>query len=247
VDLTIEIKAIPRKTPEPKSESNVGLLSSILNRFNAPAGPTTEDLQTDHLWKRLNKNALYVRLRKNPDFRNLQTKFQEVIVKRKSHRPGSHAEFEFLFWVLGSARHYYRGLDLRRDRQSSRKGPIRAGNEPYADMRNATHQAIEKLRVLRTMGIRLDGYSKDSQLSELLNELDAQVLRKRKRRETDKSPATEALNMLAEMMCVRFDLSSPVILQRFDSWLGAEINSTTIHKISARARKEWVERVAGLR
>jgi hypothetical protein len=78
----------------------------------------------------------------------------------------------------------------------------------------------------------------DRLLTSLLEKLDRQ-LQGRKRRETAKTPATNAIAFLARQLSVCFNMSAPTVLEEFDTWLRLGINGTTIREIAAHEKKKW--------
>jgi hypothetical protein len=241
LNLLEELKTVP-ESPAPTRSASLASFMGFPGlaglSADAPDQREAKKYVTAPLWCRLEANSLYSRLRRgNPAFKQLQFKFQEIMVRRCGMEARAHAEFEFLIWVLLSGQAYYDGKAGRESRHQG-AGRLKLGKSPYADDRLAARRAIAELDALRSRGIRLDSYIDDHRLTRLLSELDKEMSRPRKRRETAKTPATDALKLLGRMLCVRFRLSSPVILKHFDDWLGTGINDTTIHKIASAAKKE---------
>ena len=243
LELLEDLKRVPKlPAVAPSMDSYLSSVSGLMS-LSALLPPNRETTKpaTAPLWHRLKQNPLYLRMRRNGAFKKLQKKFREIMVRRRDMEEGAHAEFEFLFWVLLSGQQYYIGRARRESQHPSQHlGDKRRklGKSAYANDRVAARKAIAELKTLRSKGIRLDSYMDDEKLRSLLSKLDQEMSRPRKRRETAKTPATDALKLLARMLCLRFRISSPVILTLFDDWLGTDINETTIHKINSAARKE---------
>jgi hypothetical protein len=119
----------------------------------------------------------------------------------------------------------------------------RKGSKAYADHRKSARGHIAALLELRSIAsVRLTDVTDDRTLTSLLEKLSSQ-LQGRKRRETTKTPATNAIAFLARQLSVCFNMSAPTVLEEFDNWLELGINGTTIREIAAHEKKQWDRRV----
>lgn len=204
MDLLDEIRVIPKPVAVAKPP---GLAGADLMRLSS-IEPTKQD-PTEHdtapLLRRLEKSGLYIRLRKTQEFKLLQDKFRKVIA-RQQMKAGAHAEFEFLYWVLFSANWFFSACAVR-DRQrlnlKAGKKPQQEGRDAYANARQDARQAIARLQALQSRGVNLDDCMDNEILFRLLKELDKKMSLPRKRRETAKTPAVDALTFFAKMTVYR--------------------------------------------
>jgi hypothetical protein len=247
-----EFKKVREPPSAASAESYLTTLAGLMSLSGSPPvidGETPKPV-TAPLWDRLEQNPLYLRMCRNRAFKLLLAKFREVMGRRLKMEKGAHAEFEFIYWVLLSGQFYYQRKAQRDSRHyGNRKGTRRQrlGEATYSEQRKAVRKLIADLNAYRSNGVRLTSHQDEHRLSALLSQLDMEMSRTRKRRETDRTPATDALKLLARMLYLRFKLSSPVILKYFDGWLGTEINETTIHKIGSAAKREVEAELASSR
>lgn len=209
----------------PISDGVGGPVSRMLKGLMFP-----KPVDTSSDWKCLEKNSLYIRLMDDAGFVSMDKAFRKLKT-RKGVKWSQRSEFRFIFFALLAAQQYY--LD-RRSRAASGQG-LRL----YSGERKAGREAIETLKAILQKRIRwsepLDGY----RLGVLLDKLDSVLANDKKMRETDRTPATDAIRLLARYLTV--DVGVPVrsVLEDFAAWLGTDTNSTTIATISAEAKRRW--------
>ena len=179
--------------------------------------------------KRLDSDPLYKKLRKNESFRALSSKFESRLKRERKEGRRPRAEFDFIFLVLLAARSFFVAQVKRLANRRSRG---------FNDRKSARRH-IAALLKLRSIGnVELIDFKDDRLLTSLLEKLDSQMQR-RKRRETAKTPATNAIAFLARQLSVCFNMSAPTVLEEFNTWLRLGINGTTIREIAAREKKKW--------
>src|ERR1039458_8139380 len=96
LDLLEKLRVVPKPPflePSPQGQSTT-LANFVAQFMGAPANPEVTKHDTAPLWQRLKQNPLYLSLkRKNPALKRLQSKFREIMVRRRGMEPGAHAEF----------------------------------------------------------------------------------------------------------------------------------------------------------
>ena len=225
------VKLLSEIRERPKSLNALMLLRQESDDDVAPA------------WKRLSADPLYRRLQKNPEFRQFQEGFRQVLKRQRSLTPGPRIEFEFLFWAFIIGYRYYTQKAIRERRKLAARAEgttRRQGVLAYSNSRKAARSAVRILEREHTNGVRLSNHRDDEKLSSLLKTL-AQELDQMpvKKRETDKTAASEAIKFLAFDLATTLRVSSPKVLGLFAAWLGIEIDQTNIAKYSSEAMRKY--------
>jgi hypothetical protein len=197
--------------------------------------PTPDD--TRPAWMRVRADPLYRKLQRNAGFRAFQDTLRALIQRGGGNELRPRTEFEFLFWALGIAGTFHLSAAKREARKKQTAASARQkGILAYADTRKAARAAIEVLRHERGNGIRLSNYEENDRLFSLLDKLDSELkLKPYKRRETDKTAASTALKTLGMFVSSTFGVSSPKLLTTYADWIGVELHSTNIAKLSSEA------------
>ncbi len=190
--------------------------------------PKSIDIAPD--WKILKKNSLYRRLQSDKRFVLMQESFRKL-EKRRGVRWSPRVEFRFLSTAILAAQQYF--CDKRERAESG------LGRGVYANDRVAAREAIKILKRILKKRIDFEDPLDSYRLSDLLGKLDSTLSKvEKKRRETDETPATNAIRLLARYLTAEVNVPVRSVLQEFAIWLGAQTNPTTIAEISADAMRK---------